>query len=567
MPFASVHIGLPLQGLARTVPKRQPSPQQTHLWFAQDLDGFRFARDADQGEVLRPWPAVGSFANTPNASPVRLLHNLLWGNGTVDTFRHTATSIHRLLAGSWTSIIGALNLNAPASAYWSSALIPGNTGRGYYLFTSNNNEAGGAPTPQIFFWDGAAPSISNTWTSGTPSPARFVTSFADRAWLAHQLVAGSTWGRRIQWSLPGDGLAWTGTGSGARDFAEFEGPITGIMPFDEYLYILSERAIIRGVESFDVDAPVYFGPPLRNAAGVWAPGSLVRFNQSFAWLSQEGFHAWDPVSNSITNIGEAVDAYIISRIERSAIATICSAFLPSPWNLAIWALPLSSTGLPSEIWAYDTVRQRWLRTSQLFASEAAPIALALITNNAGVTWGALVGAWSAQVGSWASLGGAPTSPLIVSGHNDGETHVLDDTSPNTSIEITIDTPDWTWEGTLLSGPEPRRPEAVIDSRSMITLDGLLIDYSPFDGTAASTLYVLASGDGGLGWTHIGTLTLPAGTLSSVHQAETGFRHTFRSPRLRLTNRHPVTGAVTPLRSTINDITISLRKSGALRFAS
>ena len=262
MPVAILRVGLPLGGMNLDIEREQTSIERPGLWAARDIDGFRF-----EGRKLVPWPAIATFADTANAERVTHLHNVLWGDGTVDAFRHSETGIHRLSGGAWVSIKGALDVDAEAPRYWSSALVPGNTGRGFYLFSTDHRNA--TPTDQIFFWDGAAANVSNTWTGGTPNPARHITKFADRAFLFNQAVAGTNQSRRGQWSIPGDGTNYAGTGSGSREFGEFEGAINGASELRGDLFVYAENAIIIGRDTFgDPDNPVRYFPVTSNGIGI-----------------------------------------------------------------------------------------------------------------------------------------------------------------------------------------------------------------------------------------------------------------------------------------------------------
>lgn len=561
MSLARIHIGLPITGIDLDSPARVDVPARPFAWSARDIDGMRYFTH----RYLRPWPALGAYADTPDATRVTRLHNVLWGDGSSDMIRHVGAGVHRLSVGAWGSIKGALDVRAPVTNYWSSALVPGNSGRGFYLFSTDHRSAGPA-TDQIFFWDGAAASVSNTWASGTPNPARHVVSFADRAFLFNQLVAGTAQRRRAQWTIAGVGNSWTGTGSGNREFSEFEGAINGAGVLRGTLFVYAERSIVAGHESFDSTAPVYYTPVTTNGIGIWAPGSLVSYGDFHAFLSHEGFRAFD--GSTITPIGAPIDAFILSNIERAAAEAVCSTVIPAPWNLAVWALPMGSTGLPTELWAYDFVRNRWTRTTSLYSGEAAVTAFAMQTRTTVVTWDALVGTWDAQTATWDALGGSASDVVIVSGHDDGETHTLDDTGVNPNVSITLDFPDWTFEGTVLFDRRSQglRSASRVLAGDIATFDGIEITYSPLDAMTDSMLYLLVSTDGGSGYTLLDTITLTAGVANRTLRARSHARESGESLRLRLTNRNPSTGIVTAARFMFEDISLSVRRSGALREA-
>jgi len=500
MASAVVHLGLPHYPRSQAVeqPRRIGVPEPFN-WPVRSIIGFRW-----EGPYrLRPLPNHVQYGTTTvTANRVTRIANIIWGDGDADVVRHTGTSFHESSAGVWASRIGAFALAATDSSYWGGSVVQSasaaNPGKGVYLF-SCRSESGGLD--HIFFWTGSG-NISNTWTAGAPEPGRFVVNYADRAFIFNQSVAGQTRARRGQWSIPGEALSWTGTGSGSREFAELDNEITSAFTLRGSLYVCSERAILMGSDTFSAQSPVHYSYVASNGIGVWAPNSLIPFEDQVAFLSLRGFIAFD--GRQFRDIGGPdINQQIMQSIfNRTTANTICGAHLPAPWNLLIWALPLFGVSLPNQVYAYDYVHDTWLPFGGgFYLSNSNVTAMDTLTRGASVPWSALVGSWPAQTARWSELGGAATFPGLLTGHNTGQIRVWDTTAgTNLNVATQIDTPILTFEGLQVGRAQARADDVK-------TLDSVEVNYRTTGDSQASSLLVFASTDEGVTFQHFGTMAL------------------------------------------------------------
>ena len=517
MSRMTMRMGIPLMGADFFQPDRV-GPVEGGKWAARQMDGWRY----ESNRIIRPWPNVAALGNnTPTSNTITGLRNISWGDGDADDVRHTGTSFHELLSGAWTSRAGAFALAAGTTDYWGGAVVPsaGSNGKGVYLFSCRSATGG---LNHIFFWTGAG-NMSNTWSAGAPSPGRHVVSFADRAFVFNQIIGGATRSRACQWSIAGDALSWTGTGSGAREFGEFDDEITGVATLRGKLYVYSSRAIVEGTESFDVDAPVYYSPLTTNGVGCWAPGSLASFNDQHAFLSMEGFKLWD--GQQIHDIGTPVDEAFFNSINRAAVNTVCSTVLPEPFNMIIWGLPMFGATTPSYMLAYDYKRKAWITSVNFYFVSVGSNVTALATRlrSSGITWGDLQLAgttWANMQAAgtrWSDLAATAAFPSVVSGHANGVTRIWEQSTTNPNLTVILDTPMFKLSDAPLYDSASARPTETVDEDDIITLDSVEVVYRTTNDTTPTALYILTSVDEGRTYVYYGTVTIDVSRTNTTRR--------------------------------------------------
>lgn len=562
MSVARIRFGLPLGGIDKEDRVALPAPTNPGAWAAQDLSGWRF----DMARNLMPLPLPADFANNPDSVRVTRLFNVRFGNDTAAIVRHTHSGFYELANGVWTSRTPAAGFPTTVNSYWGSALVPspaggGDPGKGLYMFS--NRVIG------PFTWNGSGVASA---PPASALPARHVVSFADRAILLNVLSGGNIRGRTGQWSVAGDATTFTGTGSGNRDFLELEGEITGAGVIRRSLFVYSRTGLVGGVETFDAENPISYGPVVTRGVGLWAPESLLGYNDIHAFLSEEGFKSWD--GSQFIPIGSRIDTHILSRINRDAISTV-SGFVKPDWNIAFWALPMDSSTIPTEGWFYDYKRQSWHRVDLNDYFDSPSTSFALVFQAAGVLWNnAIFGVpWnSAGMASaiWVDFRGAASRPTVLVGHNSGSTSVLDESRPHTNLKLEIETPDFTWEGTPIYdefATASRSPIRVVNSDTITTLDQIELMYRTIDG--APTFHILVSGDGGetfssFGSVADGAVTFTAGAGDRVRRLRAHGRFSGATVRVKLTNKHPITGVVSTGAIHLEDMVFTTRETGEIR---
>lgn len=559
MAFSRIRLGLPLGGINREIRSAIPVPNQPDAWAAEDIQGWRF----ETARTLRPLPSVSSLANTPNAHRITNLSAIRFGDSTADIVRHTHASFHELLGGAWVARDPAAGYGASANTdVWGSALIPSTDGKGRYMFSN------GIVGP--FIWDGSA-GIA-TGPPASTNPARYIIAFADRAMLFNLKTGATISNRSAQWSIAGDDTTFTGTGSGDRDFTEFEGAITGVGAIRRSLFVYARNSIIGGSETFNVDSPVAYSPIVTHGIGIWAPNSLLAYNDIHAFLSEDGFRAFD--GSQIIDIGAPIDTYILGRVNRNAINTVCG-FVKPDWHAIFWAVPTGTSTVPNEGWWFDFKRQTWHRIDLSTYYSVAPTAFTISLQSSALPWNDPMFnvPWTdaSMAGKrWIDFAGTANAPTVLSGHNDGSTKFLDEASASGTLTLLIETPDFTWEGVaMLEAPHnrPSSDDQIVGPEDMKTLEEVELVYRTISGDA--TLYLQVSTDGGqtfssFGKNTDGAVSLPAGTGDAMRRVRVHGRKTGANIRVRLTSINPVSGAVGAARIKLEDFIWSVRKAGEIR---
>ncbi len=558
MPTISLRLGLPRHPFSRAQepPARLDFPDP-FSWRARNLVGWRF----DSPQRLAPTfnhSILGGAA--PNTSRITGLFAVNWGDGDSDTLRLTAASIHELLGGVWTDIEGAAAISATDADYWGGAVVQDdaatNPGKGIFLTSCRN--AG-----EIYFWTGTG-NISNTWLAGSPDPGKYIVSFANRAFIFNQIVGGGIRGRRGQWSLPGQARSWTGTGASFREFTEFDSDITGAFTLRGNLYVSSERSLLVGQDTFSARGPVRYYPVTSNGIGIFAPRSLVGFEDRVAFLSQQGFVSFD--GQAFTDIGgPSFNSFVTSSINRAKLETISGAHLPAPFNLLIWALPLNGAPNPEYLYAYDYINDIWhfMGSSTTFFSGVNVSAHCLTTSirSSAVPWSGLVGTWAAQTLRWSDFGGAAGVPSLLSGHTGGQVRITDSSTTNTGVLLQLDTPILTFANVPIGDRRIRLED-------FKELDAIEVTYFTGRDKSATSLMAFTSVDEGRTFTHFGTVSLnmSSSLVSRTIRIDPITPITGRSFIIRLTTQGVVDGSFISYRPSmsLDDIWVRIRLKGEER---
>lgn len=573
MSSARLHLGLPLAGgVVRDQRSRRSSSRRPDEWSAADILGLRWDEIHPMGtRVLRPLPNPIAFAAPAlNANRVTRLQNVIFGDGTAEVVRHDLSDFAELHQGSWTSRRPVAHVGTSNTSYWGGAVCPvAGSGKGNYVYSSR--DLTNAVDNRVFRWDGTS---GNSVGIVAAEASRHVVAFADRAFLLDQLVSGARRGRRAQWSVAGDCATFSGIGSGAREFGEFEGIITNAGVLRGNLIVYSTDNIVAGVDAFDPDNPVSYSSVTGAAGGArsfgnWAPNSLIQYYDVHAFLSRDGFKSFD--GSSFEHIGAPIDGSVIARLNINALDAVFSA-VKADWHIAFWALPVDGATVPNEGWFYDFKRQTWHRVDLASMYAAAPTAAAIVDQASGLAWSDAFfagKAWNHADFSgkrWSDYAGKGQAPTLLSGHSDGTTFQLDEGQTNPSLIIGIETPDFTFEAVPLfedAANQDPRGSSSIDPNSVVTLDYVDFFYRTISG--ASTLHLSVSIDGGHSFTAYGAGSISLPVRNGVGRIRAAGRASGQQIRLKISNMN-AQGAVTAFDSHLEDIVVSIRRSGEARSA-
>ncbi len=565
MALAKLRIGLPLRGMLRTADRVMPAPAQPGDWGAWTISGMRFA---DRNRLV-PWPSIGVYANTANAFRISRMFNIKWGDGTADLVRHSRgdggtgfNGFHEQSSGAWTSRSAAINLGTDEEV-WGSDVCPGNAGKGYYLFSKRAATVGGPWT-----WDGGAIDA----VARTASPGRHVVNFADRGFIFNQVHGGTVQARRSQWSVPGDCTTYTGFGSGNRTLYEVDGDITAVGLLRNVLFAYGASTAVMGQDQFIPSAPVRYDVVSRTM-GVW--GGFVADEDAHYMLTRQGFRCFD--GSEFRDIGPSVNAHVLSRINRSAINRVIGLAF-GPWQSVIWGLPMDGATEISELWQYDYARSTWniVDANSFFASQLS--AWAISDQTSAPTWDAATLAGMLWDGTgafdginragrrWIDEAGSGLRPQIITGHTNGVTRILDEDTVNPTLQVRIESGDWTFEGVPVFEGRMGGSRGIVLPDDMVSVDHIKIRYRTISGASALSVYV--SIDGGQTFRPFGAgiVNLPAKTGDGLGTVRAFGR--VSGPTVRFAIRNVTDGgAVTQFGAEIEDLSIAIQRAGEVRVAS
>jgi len=457
--------------------------------------------------------------------------------------------------------------------FWGGAVVQDdaatNPGKGIFVYSTR--VAG-----QIFWWAGSL-TTSSTWTVGTPNPGKYIVNFADRCFIFNQVLSGAVRGRRGQWSLPGAARSWTGTGSSFREFTEFSSDITAAFALRGYLFVSSENAILIGQQTYSAFGPIRYTPVSSNGIGVYAPRSIISYDDKVAFLSQKGFMSFD--GQDFTDIGgPSFNSQIMSTLNLARLETISSTWLPSPYNLLLWALPLSGASNPEYIYAYDYVNDVWHymgSSTTFFSAINSPVYFMATSLRApGLTWTNLAAfppanpnqyKWNVAPiipNRWSDYGGSVDSPNLLTGHNGGQVRRQDNSTTNPGLLLQLDTPILTFANVPVGDKKLRLED-------FKELDSIEVVYYTGKDKTATSLLVFVSTDEGQTFQHFGTGTLNM-SLSQISRTvridPISGPITGRSFIIRLTNQGTVSGSFTSYNPSFSpeDIWLRIRVKGEER---
>ena len=170
---------------------------------------------------------------------------------------------------------------------------------------------------------------------------------------------------RVRWSEFNDPLSWT-PGTNQADFQDLkrDGYITAFQGGD-YGLIWQERAITR------MD---YVGPPVifdfnrvEREQGTIIPGSVIQFQNQFAYLGQDGFFIFDGQRSIPIGDGKVDDTFY-RNLDQSSAQNVSGA-VDSINQILLWAVPMigNTDGIPNEVWMYNysqaPSKTRWSRAA------------------------------------------------------------------------------------------------------------------------------------------------------------------------------------------------------------
>lgn len=232
-------------------------------------------------------------------------------------------------------------------------------------------------------------------------PARYLTRFADRLFIAHTVETGATKPFRLRRSVAGDHTNWTGTGSGFIDITEYPYQFRNIRKLGAGLGLHTEKNINLGTRTGIAGAPIAIEPAV-GGVGVIAPHTLVDLDDTQLFLGNHGFVSFNGVQ--VADIDRQLGEYILSVLTPTSVYNNFSIIMFDSEEY-ISFLCMGGATLPNEAWVWNWTRNIWY-------------------------------------------------PWSVSGPTSGCTHRLDDTTTIDGLVGTIDEQNWQFDSRILAQAYP-----------------------------------------------------------------------------------------------------------------
>jgi len=201
--------------------------------------------------------------------------------------------------------------------------------------------------------------------AGTPPKARHIATVRDF------LVTGNTWDasdlfkpNRVRWAGIGTIDSWTVSATTQADFQDLQnenaGQIQKIVG-GEFGLIFQQNAITR--MSYIGSPDIFQFDLVESQRGALSPGSVQKFGNNVAYLSQDGFFVFDGQRSIPIGDGK-VDQYFFDTVDRSYIQSRMSVALYPTENIICWSYAslYADNGMPDTILMYNfspSSQQRW----------------------------------------------------------------------------------------------------------------------------------------------------------------------------------------------------------------
>lgn len=446
---------------------------------------------------VRNRPGTKALGNNPDATRYAIdIHNVAFGDAVVETLYHNKAQTYRYVGGTWTTITGATWTGSDDDRFWS-LLAPMGASTVGKLFFNNSVDA-------IRTWDGTT--LVSLGANAVPARYALVGDDA-RLFTAATVESATTHRQRVRWTTialtEGDHTAWSATGSGFLNLRNDPFPITGLFKLGGRIFVPKSRALCvlvptgipTGAYGYDTIASGKDG----GADGVFAPGSLVQFGELVGFLSHRTILLFD--GGSYTDIlSRRARKTLFSRLNTTVLSRVTSV-VDSDNNRLGWGFPLDGGSLPTEIWWYHVDYGDWSH------DQFAHTALSIFTNIDTTTVDELTGTVDALAGTVDSLSEtAATRAVVAMGRSDGSVEQFDETRADDNGRDVIqayESPALTLEGGLDVGTQ----------RAPSPQDRLIFDEATIWFQDYGTTYMVrvdVSGDGGVAWTQVGTITVTTG---------------------------------------------------------
>lgn len=345
-------------------------------------------------------------------------------------------------------------------------------------------------------------------------PARYLTRFADRLYIAHTLESAAAKPFRVRRSVAQDHTDWIGVGAGFTDLAEFPYHIKGMRKLHSQLAVYTEQAISIGTRTEDPGAPARFDPVVTDV-GLYIPLSLRGRNDLHFFVGNDDFYSFN--GNQIESIGWAIrdSVYPVLNINKLHMG-FGEILYDSQEYLAF--LATGSSEIPNMVWTYNFARRIFYPWSV-----NGPCCSTRHRLSSGTQIDDLIGTIDEQTYEFDAASAQEGYPALLTGHDDGKIYRWGmDSLSDAGVSIPC-----YWQSKDFTAKDIGAPQ-----NEKITMKALHIRYKQ-TGVAA-TLTIDYSIDGGSTWLGTEVVSLIAG-VSGVSTASAFRQVTGDQVRFRMAN--------------------------------
>jgi hypothetical protein len=449
----------PLDGMYASVPSSKmplgASPDMLNCYVRRDM--------------LLKRPGFAQVGNAVHATErVMGLYSTLDIDDTTYLYAAHETGVRRYISGTdtWDEIVGVD--------------LTGGSTRLFSWETSQNGVVFSQGLDQVMLisFSGATYAV----LSANCPPAKYLTRFADRLYIANTIETAVKKPFRVRRSVATDHADWTGIGSGFNDLSEFPYHIKGMSKHGAQMLVASEEALWIAERTGISAAPARFDPMI-TGSGLYCPHVLTTKGSEHLGMSREGF--WVFNGTQIVEVMTQVRDVIYDSLNAAKIQMNFAILRPSAKEWIVF-LCLGSDATPGDAWIWNygkDICYPWSFTG--------PVCATLHRQDASRTWNSLVGTWEEQSWEWTSSEGQEAFLILHTGHKNGKVYRWrEDVHGDDGAAIACRWTSRDFAAADIFGVEERFRQ--------IALKSLAIEYR--DAGTAATLQFYLSADEGATWT-------------------------------------------------------------------
>lgn len=257
----------------------------------------------------------------------------------------TTTKLVKLLSGAWSVLTG------PS--------LTGSTGTPFQFETSQNSIVFSQGVDQVMRHDISTATTTYAVLNANCPPARYLTRFADRLFIAYTVESGATKPYRVRRSVAANHADWTGVGSGFTDISESPYHIRGIKKLGAQMAVYTEGSVWLATRTGVPSAPAQFDPK-SDGTGLYAERSISALpDGTHEFLGTDDAYLFNGAQPN--RIAQLVRAQIFGEITTVSLRKMFSQTLPDTQEYLFFIVSGGGTsaGFTNKVWVNNWARAIW----------------------------------------------------------------------------------------------------------------------------------------------------------------------------------------------------------------